>query len=880
MRRIRIRVVLAAVCVAAILMLAVAPAPASELPSGFQDEPVITDLAEPSTFRFAPGGRVFVAEKSGEILVYDDLDDTSPEVFADLRTEVYDTGDRGILGLALDPEFPTKPYVYALYTYDHILGDPSPAPRWGTAGVTPDPCPEPKGADACLVSGRIVRLTAEGDHAATTGGGSPFEHVLVEGWCQQFSSHSIGDLQFGPEGALYASGGDGASFSATDIGQLGTPPNPCGDPPEEGGALRAQDVRTAGDPTGLNGTVIRVDPETGKAWPGNPLSGPDENARRIVAYGLRNPFRFAIDPETHEVYSGNVGWNDYEEIDRFNPDSGTAYNSGWPCYEGPARQANYENAEVGICEGLYDEPSGASPPFFSYLHREDVFPGEPCIDFRGSAVSGIAFYENGPFPDLYDGAMFFADSVRGCIFYMLRGSDGRPDPSTVTNFMNHSDPYSGVDLEVGPDGDLYYASLFTEEGGNEFEPGAIHRIHYFSGNQPPVAKLSVDKDWSPPGQPLDAEFDASASVDGDGDALEYEWDLDGDGEYTDAPTDEASALESFEDDENHTVAVRVVDPDGAFSIARVTVYPGDTPPEPTIGSPQPSFEWSVGAPVQLKGSAEDDEDGTLPATSLDWVTRMAHCPNPAQPDACHVHPLQAFPDVAAANFLAPDHDYPSYIELTFTAVDSRGLSAQRRLKLNPRAVTLEIASNPPGVTLTAGLVTAPAPFDLTVIRGSDVVVSAPTDWLVDGVTYPWLAWSDGGARVHSFAPLSSGRYVAKYVPDPPPPPGDAGTGQSGGGTPPDGGAKPRPPVLRLKRRPGKRTRSTKASFSFSADPAATAFRCRLDSRPAKQCESPKVYRGLTPGPHAFTVFAVSANGTQVGDSLTFNWRILPPKRRG
>ena len=60
------------------------------------------------------------------------------------------------------------------------------------------------------------------------------EQVLISDWCQQFPSHSIGDLQFGPDGALYVSGGDGASFNATDYGQFGSPVNPCGDPSQRG----------------------------------------------------------------------------------------------------------------------------------------------------------------------------------------------------------------------------------------------------------------------------------------------------------------------------------------------------------------------------------------------------------------------------------------------------------------------------------------------------------------------------------------------------------------------------------------------------------------------------------------------------------------------
>ena len=62
------------------------------------------------------------------------------------------------------------------------------------------------------------------------------EQVLVEDWCQQYPSHSTGTVDFGPDGALYASAGDGASFTFTDYGQDGNPVNPCGDPPGGVGA--------------------------------------------------------------------------------------------------------------------------------------------------------------------------------------------------------------------------------------------------------------------------------------------------------------------------------------------------------------------------------------------------------------------------------------------------------------------------------------------------------------------------------------------------------------------------------------------------------------------------------------------------------------------
>jgi glucose/arabinose dehydrogenase len=241
------------------------PTLASTLPPGFQESVVFSGLTQPTAVRFAPDGRVFVAEKSGLIKVFDDLSDTTPTVFADLNATVYNFWDRGLLGLALAPNFPTDPYVYVLYTYDY---NPRSGRRWGTPGVYSDPCPTPPGAtaDGCVVIARLSRLQVQG--SVMTGN----EQVLIEGWCQQYPSHSIGGIAFGADGALYVSGGDGASFNFTDYGQDGNPLNPCGDPPTgvggtqtpptaEGGALRSQDLQTTGasDPVTLDGTILRVD---------------------------------------------------------------------------------------------------------------------------------------------------------------------------------------------------------------------------------------------------------------------------------------------------------------------------------------------------------------------------------------------------------------------------------------------------------------------------------------------------------------------------------------------------------------------------------------------------------------------------------------------
>ena len=114
--------------------------------------------------RFSSDGRVFVAEKRGVIKVFDSLTDTNPTVFADLNVNVHNFWDRGLLGMALAPNFPADPSVYVLYTYDHELGSTAP-PALGNAEGVSDPCPTPPGAtaDGCVVSGRLSKLQASGN---------------------------------------------------------------------------------------------------------------------------------------------------------------------------------------------------------------------------------------------------------------------------------------------------------------------------------------------------------------------------------------------------------------------------------------------------------------------------------------------------------------------------------------------------------------------------------------------------------------------------------------------------------------------------------------------------------------------------------------------
>lgn len=953
--------------------------------SGFQDTVVFSGLVNPSSIRFASDGRVFVAEKSGIIKVFGSLTASTPTVFANLNATVDNYWDRGLLGMTLDPNFPSSPYVYVLYTYDHELGSGATGPRWGTAGVISDPCPTPPGptGDGCMVSGRLSRLTASG--SVMTGS----EQVLIEDWCQEFPSHSIGSLEFGPDGALYASAGDGASFNYTDWGQAGgtlpnttnplIPRNPCGDPPggvggamtaptAEGGALRSQDLRTRGssgggggsgadyrttvladapsvyyrlaetsgasaadasgngrtgiyagaytagaasllandtdkaltltdgrvdlpttvspwagdftieawvkpsqataygaifsretygatglrfgqqggrwafwttesggnveigggaaaagqvdhvvvtrtgttyrlyvdgaqvasgtgtmvtptaggrfgtvggapfkgvldeaavystalsatriaahyaagiptsgppsinDPVGLDGTIIRIDPATGAPRAGNPLSGDAEaNAARIVAQGLRNPFRMTVRPGTSEIWVGDVGWGDWEEIDRIVSPTAAVTNFGWPCYEGTGQQSAYSG--FSICQNLYNA-GGVTGPHFTYNHLATIVNGETCTT-GSSAIAGLAFYQGGTYPSTYSGTLFFADHSRNCIWAMKAGGNGLPNPSNIETFVaGASNP---VDLKIGPGGDLFYV---------DFEGGTVHRIVYLSSNQAPTASFTATPSSGP--APLTVAFDGRASSDPEGQTLSYSWDLDGNGTYGDATTSTTSR--TYSQAGTVTVGLRVSDPSLATGVTTRSISVGNDPPVPVIASPTTLTTFKVGDTIAFSGSATDPQEGALAASRLSWSLIIDHCPS-----NCHQHTVTDFVGVASGTFVAPDHEYPSHLELRLTATDATGTSATTSVEFNPQTVDLQIRSVPSGLQVTIGSVTAATPFTRTVILGSSNSVTTATPQTVGATSYAFASWSDGGARTHNITAVAGGgTYTASF----------------------------------------------------------------------------------------------------------------------
>jgi glucose/arabinose dehydrogenase len=532
---------------------------------------------------FAPDGRLFIWQRQGIVrIVKNGL--LLPTPFLDIRSQVNQFGDRGLLGLALDPDFAISGRVYLLYTHE--------------AGGNP--------VDGGPKTARLTRVTADPANPDVALPGS--EVVILGNIPSEGPSHTIGTVRVAADGTLVLSVGDAASFSVVDQR-----------------ALRAQDLSS------LNGKILRIRPD-GTAPGNNPFDDGTNSIRsKILAYGLRNPFRFALHPVTGVPYIGDVGWNAHEEINR-----GGGRNFGWPCFEGVGGQPDYQSAFSSRCAQI---PSSAvTPPLHTYSHAV------------GAAVIAGAFYNAAQYPLQYQGNFFIADYVAGWIRRLVFDASGN-----VSSVQPFATGIKGpVALELGRDGALYCV---------EFNTGRVIRIR----SSGPQAVASATPTSGP--SPLTVQFSSAGSQSPAGTPT-YAWDF-GDGGRSTAPnpshTYTVATLASF------TATLTVTDPNGVRATDTVRIVVGSRPPTPTITTPANGTDLLIGQTIVYQGSATDPEQGPLPATALAWTVLLHH--------NTHVHPVKTGTG-SSGSFVVENHGEGTFsYEVILTATDSTGLQGTTSILL-------------------------------------------------------------------------------------------------------------------------------------------------------------------------------------------------------
>ena len=551
-------------------------------------------LFEPTEMAILPNLDILVAQRRGELLLYDQATSDLKQV-AQLpvyyRTETPNVNaEEGLLGMALDPDYEKNKFLYLFYS---------------------------------PVDTSVNRLSRfEYDEGKLD---MASEKVILQFYSQRdICCHTGGSIAFGGDGLLYLSTGDNSTpFNQPDPSRYKNQ----GFSPTDGrpGFEQYDARRSSGNTNDLRGKILRIKVLADGSYDipeGNLFEAGQEKTRpEIYVMGNRNPYRISVDPKTNFLYWGEIGPDANEDMmDTRGPRGYDEVNQarsagffGWPLFVGanyPYRSFDYQTGESGELfdsdrpenkspnnTGLAILPP-AQPAFIWYPYAAS--PDFPQVGTGGrNAMAGPVYYvdrfpEASRYPDYYDGKLFIYDWVRGWIKAVTMQSNG--DFDRLEPFMEGETFASPIDMEVGPDGKLYI--LEYGKGWYSKNPDAgIARIDYFSGNLPPTID-SVTVDRSSGNLPLTVEARVAAS-DFENDKLSYQWQINDE----EVQTDEPVITYTLNDAGDHRISVVVEDSKGGRTAsAPVMVYAGNEVPviDIVISEAKPTYRIGDAIDYEVK----------------------------------------------------------------------------------------------------------------------------------------------------------------------------------------------------------------------------------------------------------------------------------------
>ncbi|GAB3807456.1 PQQ-dependent sugar dehydrogenase [Micromonospora zhanjiangensis] len=593
-----------------------AAAPPDQTPppdSSFQKVTLNDYPGEPIALAVLPDLRVLHTARNGDVRINDPR--TGLNTIA-AKVPVYQHDEEGLQGVAIDPDFARNHWVY-LY-YSPRLNTPVDDPA--TPGVNEGDAPETgTPADFAPFKGylQLSRFKLKGN---TLDLGTE-EKIIQVGTDRGICCHVGGKIDFDGKGNLFLSTGDDTNPFASD-GYV-----PIDERPDRNPAFDAQ--RSAANTNDLRGKLLRIRPKAGGGYtvPKGNLFKPGTAKTRpeIYAMGLRNPFRFAVNRTTGEVYLGDYS----PDANKADPNRGPAgqgrwmridkpANYGWPyCVTPTLPYVDYDFAtkQSGApfdCKrpvndsphntGLTKLPPVEQPEVFYGYGASPQFPGlgtggigpmgGPAYDYDKHSRSRVRW------PAYYDGKPLFYEWTRDYVKEFVldrRGqvTDIRPVvPSVVVD--------NPMDMAFGPDGALYV----LEYGDGYFaeNPEAqLARIDFVRGNRTPIPKISADPIA---GQaPLTVHFSSAGTTDPDGDALAYAWDFDADGTVD---STEPNPTYTYASNGLYQPTVKVTDSTGRSAAATLPFLVGPRAPIVEFVQPVTGQPFEFGQTVQFEVKVTDD----------------------------------------------------------------------------------------------------------------------------------------------------------------------------------------------------------------------------------------------------------------------------------
>jgi len=643
----------------------------AQLPNDFQKVELLTGLANATTMKFAPDGRIFIVDRYGELLIY--KSDTQTTVSAGVLP-VFHGFEDGFLGLAFDPEFAVNQKIYIYYSLPSTNKN------------------------------RISQFSMNGDLLDLSS-----EVPMMEWNVQRTNSfHAGGDMAFDSQGNLYIAVGDNTNHGLY-------------------GALDENNVNNSAEKSSSHtndyrGKILRIKPNASNGSysipagnlfpPGTPSTLPE-----IYVMGARNPYRIFVDKENNDwLFWGEVGPDANssgtmgpEGLDEINLTK-TAGNYGWPYFSGvdnDAYQVPYKTPSP-----FYNNP--AAPENTSVWNKAPnnigatiLPPAEPAWleFFHKSYFAGPRYYYDGTatdpqrLPVEFDGVFFYYDFNTSKIWAVKMDATGNIlSNEQLAPAVFPSSKNGFIDMKIGPDGHMYILEYGTGCCPQNAGTGKLVRVDFtgISTNSPP--SVVINTDVTSGSVPLTVNFTSAGTVDPNGDTpLTYAWDFQTDG-IVDATTEDASF--TFTSAGTYNVQLKVDDGNGGIGVQNVTINAGNNAATFTFNSPPDGGFVGWGDDITIDLVVNDQEDGStgsgIDCADVSVVPSLGHLNHfhdGATVDGC--------PRILTLQYEGHDIDGGAdiFYVLGTNYTDQGGLQAFDQIKLHPKRKEAEYYDTQSGVEI-------------------------------------------------------------------------------------------------------------------------------------------------------------------------------------